>query len=402
MMRFNLDALDSARIFLITLIGISLPYHSPPLTLIAICVVLVLGIKANFKTFFNFDKLWRTYLIFGIVYLLSCLISNLINDEGLTSKHLTKNFFFILLPLSLGANRDILKSLTIRKFFIFFCIATIVFVSVALIKTLYLFKIGVVNTIFYESIEQTARIHTTYLSLLIVLSFHYLLNQYLSLNARTNIKSRIILLGVIFLFTLNFIVLARVGIIAMVFIILFHLIFNAQNSKFKLFFTTLIIFGVIGAGFIKFGWSGERIKNLFEANQNNKSDTANRVILWTSALDAFQNSPNKLLGAGLDKSQVLLNNSYRANNFFGYKSNYNTHNQYLQTMLENGWMGICILLFAIIYGFIKAIKQKKYLFLGVLMIFCIFFLTESILERQLGILSFLIFLPLSYLYKNEN
>jgi O-antigen ligase len=66
----------------------------------------------------------------------------------------------------------------------------------------------------------------------------------------------------------------------------------------------------------------------------------------------------------------------------------NAHNQFLQTFLEHGIIGLCVFIFLIIYSFYYAIKTKNYLLLMLLISLFFNILFESMLERGHGIFTF--------------
>lgn len=74
--------------------------------------------------------------------------------------------------------------------------------------------------------------------------------------------------------------------------------------------------------------------------------------------------------------------------------NYNLHNQYLQTMLNSGVAGLLLLAGILFMIFKKALRLKSRILLPVIFVFTAFFLTESVLERQMGILPFFFFISI--------
>jgi len=69
----------------------------------------------------------------------------------------------------------------------------------------------------------------------------------------------------------------------------------------------------------------------------------------------------------------------------------NAHNQYLQTFLDHGILGLIILVFIILYSLYYAIRTKNYLLLMLLISICINIFFESMLERNKGIFAFNLF-----------
>ena len=69
----------------------------------------------------------------------------------------------------------------------------------------------------------------------------------------------------------------------------------------------------------------------------------------------------------------------------------NAHNQFLQTFLDHGILGLCLLIFFIVYSFYFAIKTKNYLLFMLMISIFINMLFESMLERGHGIFAFSLF-----------
>ena len=102
-----------------------------------------------------------------------------------------------------------------------------------------------------------------------------------------------------------------------------------------------------------------------------------------------------LTGTGLGSRQQVLNSYYLRYGIYtgnpdlgdgGYLG-YNFHNQYLEVMVGTGIPGLILLLFIIA---LKFLMQRGKLFFPsmVYIVLLIFFITESVLERQAGIVFF--------------
>ena len=89
----------------------------------------------------------------------------------------------------------------------------------------------------------------------------------------------------------------------------------------------------------------------------------------------------------IDKQFYVGENEKSKSGFY----NYNFHNQYLQTVLETGWIGLFTLLLLLLTPFFIVetdLRRVVFLLNG---LFIIGFLTESFLSRQMGIVSYLSF-----------
>jgi O-antigen ligase len=102
-----------------------------------------------------------------------------------------------------------------------------------------------------------------------------------------------------------------------------------------------------------------------------------------------------LTGTGIDKRQETLDGYYTRYGIYtgnpdlgdtGYLG-YNFHNQFLETMVGSGIPGL-VLLLAIIPGILFRKKRAFFLPFSFYIITFIFFMTESVLERQAGLVFF--------------
>ena len=116
--------------------------------------------------------------------------------------------------------------------------------------------------------------------------------------------------------------------------------------------------------------------------------TSIRVKKWSSAIKCVLRSPFIGYGAG-DGKEVLLNQFKRDKFYLAYYNKYNSHNQYLDTLLYIGLGGL-LTLFMIFYYSYKRARNKMYI-LMITNTFLVGFITESMLNRQWGIISFTFF-----------
>jgi len=113
-----------------------------------------------------------------------------------------------------------------------------------------------------------------------------------------------------------------------------------------------------------------------------------RVAIWQSAFDLAKD--NLLFGVGTGDVQDQLQITYRKNGFlFASEYNrYNAHNQYIETLLAVGLLGLSILLASFIYPITISLKRKDFLYLAFIIYVAANCLTETLLGRQKGAVFF--------------
>lgn len=120
-----------------------------------------------------------------------------------------------------------------------------------------------------------------------------------------------------------------------------------------------------------------------------------RLIQSRLGIEILQQEKAWTNGVGIDRSQELLNKKYKGKGIYtGYEGtadtgylNYNFHNQYMETLVRSGIIGLLLLLI-IMSVLIKTSSQNKFASPWEIGIILLFFITESVLERQIGIVYF--------------
>jgi O-antigen ligase len=112
-----------------------------------------------------------------------------------------------------------------------------------------------------------------------------------------------------------------------------------------------------------------------------------RLLEWKAAWSII--SKHALAGVGTGGSDLSMKDFYAHFNKSTIGVNYNPHNQYLQTWIELGLPGLVLLTTCLLIGFWQGQKQREYV--AFIIIFSLMCFTESILERQKGIVFFTLF-----------
>lgn len=167
-----------------------------------------------------------------------------------------------------------------------------------------------------------------------------------------------------------------------------------QKSKFLTKTVVLAVFGLtISVIILSNPVTKTRFKEAFNAKEAFYEDqfgsTSIRLKKWSSAVKCISDSPFIGYGVG-DGKEVLLNQFLKDKFYLGFYNEYNSHNQYLDTMLSIGLCGLLTLVLMFYYSY-KQSRDKLYLLMTT-NTFLISFLTESMLYRQWGIVSFSFFM----------
>lgn len=136
------------------------------------------------------------------------------------------------------------------------------------------------------------------------------------------------------------------------------------------------------------------------------SSSAIRLAIWQSSMEIIEN--NFFTGVGTGDTQDELVRMYNKNNFIfdkGYR-HHNAHNQFIQTMVTIGIPGLLLLVGIFMVSFAQAWKQRSYFYMTFIIYIALNCLTESLLQRQKGIvffslINFLIFFYFHYQSRSE-
>jgi len=120
--------------------------------------------------------------------------------------------------------------------------------------------------------------------------------------------------------------------------------------------------------------------------------TSVRLTFWYIGLSELEREESWLLGLSPGDRRDQINQRYEEVGLLKYYENYNLHNQFIQTLVEVGLIGLLIYLSLYFSLVSSAIKKGNLLFLIFIFASLIFQMTESILERNKGIVFFVFFL----------
>lgn len=257
------------------------------------------------------------------------------------------------------------------------------------------------NLFYYHNLVAGFNGSAIYYSLLFSISLLFLLEK-------NSLESSLLTSAMIVLHSILLLLLSsKIFVFIMVLLYLYYFAQSIQKQLLWIGLSSLIL----GIG-LQFFFNAENIakryaaldlSNIFSLKQTPLSPITPfdgfslRKELWNFGFElSQQNSRTLLIGVGPGDAQDQLNKKIIANNMYtGVKGttdtgylNYNFHNQYVQTFLEVGSLGLFLLLLLLIYLMGIGIKyNNKQLFL-INVIFLCSFLTESFLSRQIGIVAF--------------
>lgn len=219
-------------------------------------------------------------------------------------------------------------------------------------------------------------------------------------------KQRVYLLPIGLLTIVILLLSSKLFTLLLVLIFLYYTLIHVKSIPIK---ASLILLFIIG-----FVFSFQKISARFNEIDRSHMLESQQTINPATVFDGFslrkelillglelkaEHSSQMCVGIGPGICQEKLNQKFIDKQFYvgeNEKSksgfyNYNFHNQYLQILLETGWIGLFSLLLLLITPFMIVETDLRRVVFLMNALFLIGFLTESFLSRQMGIVSYLSF-----------
>lgn len=409
----------------LTLIVVSLPFlftHKILFLINRISIVFIIliwllkpGIRERFK-FLTGNYLLMGFILMYVLELLGLLYSS---NISVAASALEKKLTLLVIPLIILTSNELdFKRLdrVIKFFTVSVTVASLICLLYAFHRNNYLEGLSNPNWFYfsYYDLTEILDIQPIYFSVFVSFSFFVVIFQIKNSWTESSWLKRLFnFIWVCYLFIFLVLLSGKTSIIATISIFMAITFIYFQKRKRLLVGLMTLLLIVVGSVMMisKLPVVKERFLEVLGMNKTsdwvygdpkrNKPIPEARLVKWQSALDVIQD--NWIFGVGSGDVQDELNKQFEAHDFpAGIAEQFNTHNQFLQTWVGTGLIGLAIFLVTLIASVAKAIQLKNHLFLVFMAIFIICCLTESMLERQFGILFYVIFSSLFYQRKNEN
>ncbi|MEJ4087311.1 O-antigen ligase family protein [Galbibacter orientalis] len=256
------------------------------------------------------------------------------------------------------------------------------------------------NHSFYESFshggnhfiggEFSYLLHPSYLSLYILI----VLILFFSSIAAIKKNKLIFIILIVYLFLLA----SRASLVILFFLFLINLIVKWKGvtliNKIILSFSMLFLL-VLNP---RIGNSFERLYRFSELeNYNYTTSEQSRILIILTSLDLISKAP--VFGYGIGDADYELFIKYVESNYLtNIEFKYNAHNQFLQTSLQIGIVGLFFLIFP--FFLIYIYSQGDITKLSILLVLILTLLFESMLVRYNGIIFFAIIIPFLSRFKH--
>ena len=267
------------------------------------------------------------------------------------------------------------------------------------------------SVFFYHALVSPLGQHAIYFSLLIITGLIFLMERVRKTGFIFNRPFHIFL--IVFLSTFLFLLSSKLIISFYLFYLVYYFTKLLQKNKInQLAITGLFILciALVSLVFAVRNPISERFYEIIKGDINivtkdrfEKSDYFNglqfRLLQWKFVGEILTDKKRWWTGVSPGDAQSLLNEKYISKNMYsgepargdrGYLV-YNTHNQFLETVLQNGITGLIVLL-SICFSLLGiAVQERKRMTSFIILLLIAWLFTESAFETQYGIIIFTFF-----------
>ncbi|KAB1066522.1 O-antigen ligase family protein [Tamlana haliotis] len=362
----------------------------------------IVGVVIAISVFYYFKRaetvFSNIYLFNGILFILYGISFFYSQDKVYALKRLETSLSLVLLPIFfILLSSGVLSKKTLlhieKVFFKTFYFSVLL---MSIVIYIYICSLGYFNGLVSYSfclsyIEHRLWVfndHPIYISIFLAIALIFSIRLYKS--GSKYIKALILIGDLVVLSTLFF--LSRKGVIIALIISFIFLAFKTLRfTKIRVLYLAAVAIFMAVFFFISSSQS-KRFKEIFNQEtytnsiNENLSSTSIRFGIYKCAVKQIPQSG--FFGFGIGDVKHALQDCYQETSALLVNKNYNTHNQYLNTILATGVIGLLIFCFSLFMLFRFSINRNDYIFTAVLIFYSIALLTENILDRQNGIILF--------------
>lgn len=330
--------------------------------------------------------------LFGMLYT-SNIAEGLLDLETKLSFLLLPPVLFAI-PLPQPSDRS-----SVLKAFLAGCI-TATFYAYTCATLLYI-RTGL-NAFFYEYLAGYVNAHPSYLAIYLIFALFLVLEKFVREIDHWSLRQKgISLLLMAHFLIFIFLLTARMQLLVCVFLLAISLLwYMTLRKKLGQGILAFLLFTIISGGLM---WTlpntRMRMVNAYEQFTDPAVAPNVRIPIWKAGWELLGDSP--LLGYGTGDVQDNLERLYARDGITkALESHYNAHNQFVQTSVAFGGLGLLSILTMLGLPLFMAIRRKKYIYAFFLGLISLSLLTECVLETEKGIIFYAFFnsfLALSFL-----
>ncbi len=342
------------------------------------------------------DMLFLMLVMFFLSYVASLLYSSNTHEANFSIEKKLSLFIFPVIMyisprISAGVYKRVLISFVLSV--ILSCIAAF------FISTVHYLQVKDPEVFFYHELSSNIGMHAGYLAMYLCFAIAILL-FYKGQNNKPIMSAAIRWSAGVLASTLVLMLSSRlqIGIMCLIYLVYMFHTFKLKVGLPKAIGYSLAAGALLVFAVLIFPKNRERFKEV--VNYNNEyalskkwGEGQMRKLIWISAAEIIVQNP--VIGVGVGDVQDELDKMYKTKDFISLtyfpNTRFNAHNQLLETILATGIIGGILLVCVLAMLWIRAMKQRNKILLAFVCIFVLSALTESILERQTGVVFYSFF-----------
>ena len=363
------------------------------LGIVAVCVLAGLSVIKMFytRTFGNRSLtlsqrvcLWAM-VAYWLLYALSALVSS--NHTEGWFRTVVKLYFLIIPLLCLLADTSYLTRTRIKALFQVFTATLLVRFAVCLVISGFQLVQGVPAVEVRDWQDDPLGMHHNYLALYIDAAVVFLYGCIIYTPKEKRRRNWPLLFGALVVLAVYlFMSSSRSGIVTLILffaLALVHLTFFRKKYKVAIVITLVSLVFSAGLYFVEPS-AFSRFEALAHWDENHVPD--DRVIAWECGVKAIEG--HLMFGYGVGDCSAQLREKFEER---GYRKavdvGYNSHNQYIETVLETGIAGLVVLLFMLLAPLVIALSKgtRSFVAVMVVMVVVVMNIFEVMLNRQMGV-----------------
>jgi O-antigen ligase len=320
----------------------------------------------------------------NVVFYLGVLIFGLFYSQDIKTglSALETCFGLVAIPLIFSMGIHFLKinlKKTVEIFLMGLAVACLICLGKSVVSY---FQTGLINSFFFYQFTNILDFQPTYFAYYLCFAITALL--YFVHYEKIKIPILVSIVLALFFFAILMLTAGRTAYISMLFVFAFFILKFLFEDTHSL--NTSLTFGVSSLLLICM-----LLINYFDINTGfgaaaENNDYWERITLWQSAIKANQ---NLWFGVGTGDYRTVLNDYFMSHGLSDYaKSSFNAHNQFIQSFLSNGLVGLFSLLLLLGHPLYLSVKHQNVLGILTFFSFFIYGMTEVFLNRYQGLIFF--------------
>ena len=339
---------------------------------------------------------WNYFLLNSGLFLFYVVSLFYTDDVDYGLRKLSTGASLIVFPLIIASmSKRCLQYILDRRYILMwlFIITTLLLNVVAFIIFSFQYTFNEVILHFVNIIRSDIsglKIHPIYLSMHIGIAMIFSL----FLIHRGLSWKKMVILGLINIVLIGFLlIMIKKGPIIALIIVSGYLVLMLKNRKLYIAFGMAAL--SIIATIIFVPKVNDRFSELLQIENAQDEVTSSTNIRYSIYQCATRVLPEAgFLGFGVGDGKNQLVDCYQNQASFLAINTYNSHNQFLGIILNVGYLGLLAFAVFLLFHLIRAFYNRNYLFIAILLFYCIVMFSENILERENGVLYFSLFINL--------